>query len=407
MRPIARLIATALLGVAFAGFALVGSGRADSGFDQWVQGFWPTAKAAGISRGIYDAAFRGVTPDPEVLDKAQHQPEFATPIWDYVTKRVSEKRVQMGLDMLQRYRSLLDRVENRYGVDRYTLVAVWGMESYYGQILDDPKIVKNVVRSLATLAYADPSHARFGRQQLVAALKILQHGDISVQGLTGSWAGAMGHTQFIPTTYQAYAVDFDGDGKRDIWNSPADALGSAANYLHKAGWQAGKTWGYEVMLPTKFDYRLAADGKSRPLSEWTRLGVVRARGGPFPRLSDNAVLITPAGSNGPAFLMLRNHYVLKRYNNSTAYALAVGHLADRLMGGGDFVRPWPQAERPLTEEEAIELQRHLAEAGYYNGEIDGKIGPESRKAIRAYQSEQGLVADGFPGLQLLETLRSG
>jgi peptidoglycan lytic transglycosylase B len=407
MRPFVRLFVTVLLSFALAGAALVSTGRADAGFDRWVQSFWPTAKAAGISRAVYDAAFRGVTPDPEVLDKANYQPEFNTPIWQYVVTRVSEKRVTAGREMIARYKSLLDQIERRYGVDRYVVVAIWGMESTYGEVLSDPDVVKNVVRSLATLAYADKRRAKFGRQQLIAALKILQRGDISVAGLTGSWAGAMGHTQFIPTTYEAYAVDFDGDGRRDIWNSPADALASTANYLRKAGWVTGSTWGYEVALPAGFNTKLARDGKSRAISEWMRLGVVRVAGRAFPRPGDKAVLVTPAGGDGPAFLMLRNHYVIKRYNNSTAYSLAVGHLADRLMGGGEFAHPWPNGERPLTQAELEEIQRHLAKAGYYDGEIDGKLGPASREAIRAYQSGRGMTADGFGGLRLLETLRSG
>jgi membrane-bound lytic murein transglycosylase B len=407
MRPSIRLIATLIVAFALAGFAQVSSGRADSGFDRWVDGFWPTAKAAGVSHSVYQAAFRGMSPDPEVLEKAQYQPEFVSPIWDYVTRRVSEKRVAEGQAMLARYSGLLDRIEARYGVDRYTLVAIWGMESFYGDVLDDPTIVKNVVRSLATLAYGDPRRGRFARTQLVAALKILQRGDITPRGMTGSWAGAMGHTQFIPTTYEAYAVDFDGDGRRDIWGSPADALASAANYLKKSGWVSGATWGYEVALPRHFDYRLARDGKSRTIGEWMQRGVTRVEGRAFARPADNAVLVAPAGASGPAFLMLRNHFVIKRYNNSTAYSLAVGHLADRLMGYGDFVHPWPQDDRPLTDAECTELQRHLARAGYYDGEIDGKLGPASFAAIRAYQSGQGLVADGYAGLQLLETLRSG
>ena len=225
--------------------------------------------------------------------------------------------------------------------------------------------------------------------------------------MTGSWAGAMGHTQFIPTTYEAYAVDFDGDGRRDIWNSPADALASAANYLHEAGWVSGTTWGYEVALPQGFNYRLAEDQKSRTVSDWAKLGVVRARGEAFPRPGDKATLIAPAGASGPAFLMLRNHFVIKRYNNSTAYSLAVGYLADRLRGGDAFTRSWPADERLLTADESAELQQHLARAGYYDGEIDGKLGPASRAAIRAFQSGRGLAADGFAGLQLLQTLRSG
>jgi membrane-bound lytic murein transglycosylase B len=396
LRPLAAILI---------GLVLAGSGRADSGFDKWVQDFWPYAHSAGVSRGVYDAAFRGVTPDPEVLKKARYQPEFVTPLWEYVSARVSEKRIAMGRDMLVRYRSLLDQIERRHGVDRHIVVAIWGMESFYGEVLDNPKIVTNVIRSLATLAYADPRRQRFGRQQLVAALKILQRGDITPAGMTGSWAGAMGHTQFIPTTYEAYAVDFDGDGRRDIWNSVADALGSTASYLRVSGWVTGKTWGYEVVLPRDFDYRLANDDTSRTLAEWTRLGAKRANGSSFPRPDDKAELVVPAGAGGPAFLMLRNHFVIKRYNNSTAYSLAVGHLADRLRGGGGFVQPWPTDERSLTADEAAELQRYLARAGYYDGAIDGKIGPMSRAAIRAYQLNAGLVADGFAGLQLLETLR--
>ncbi len=407
MRPLFRLIATVFVGFVLIGATLITSARADAGFDRWVKDFWPTAKSAGVSRTVYDAAFRGVTPDPTVLEKARFQPEFSTPLWDYVEGRVSEKRIGSGREALVRYRSLLDKIESRYGVDRHILVAIWGMESYYGEVLSDPKIVKGVIRSLATLAYADRRRGKFGRQQLVAALKILQRGDISVEGMTGSWAGAMGHTQFIPTTYEAYAVDFDGDGRRDLWNSEADAIGSAANYLSKAGWVAGTTWGYEVALPQDFNYRLAEDENSRPLSEWAKLGVARVHGEGFPRPGDKAVLIAPAGASGPAFLMLRNHFVIKRYNNATAYSLAVGHLADRLRGGGGFAHAWPNGERPLTADESVELQKHLARAGYYEGEIDGKIGPASRAAIRAFQSGRGLIADGFAGLQLLTTLRSG
>ncbi len=405
MRPFVRLLATLVLGLGLFGPGLVASARAD-GFDQWVRDFWPTAKAAGISRATFDAAFSGVRPDPEVLQKANAQPEFNTPLWQYVLTRVSEKRVVAGGEMLQRYSQLLDAIESRYGVDRHIVVAIWGMESTYGEVLSDPTVVRSVVRSLATLAYADKRRAKFGRQQLIAALKILQRGDIGIDGLTGSWAGAMGHTQFIPTTYEAYAVDFDGDGRRDIWNSTADALASTANYLRKAGWVPGATWGYEVTLPRGFNMRLA-DGKNRKISGWSEMGVTRANGRSFPRGSDNAILVTPAGADGPAFLMLRNHFIIKRYNNSTAYSLAVGHLADRLMGGGDFVHPWPNGERTLTQAETEELQRHLAEAGYYQGVIDGKLGPASRDAIRAYQSGRGMNADGFGGLRLLETLRSG
>ena len=407
MRPLTRSFAMLFIGALLAGLMTLAPARADSGFDAWVREFWPTAKAGGISREVYDAAFRGVTPDPEVLEKARFQPEFVQPLWQYVEKRVSDKRIAAGRDMLARHRPLLDQLEGRYGVDGHILVAIWGLESYYGEVLSDPKIVKSVVRSLATHAYGDRRRAKFARQQLVAALRILQRGDIGEAAMTGSWAGAMGHTQFIPTTYEAYAVDFDGDGRRDIWNSPVDALASAANYLHEAGWVSGTTWGYEVALPQGFNYRLAEDQKSRTVSDWAKLGVVRARGEAFPRPGDKATLLAPAGASGPAFLMLRNHFVIKRYNNSTAYSLAVGYLADRLRGGDAFTRSWPADERLLTADESAELQQHLARAGYYDGEIDGKLGPASRAAIRAFQSGRGLAADGLPNLQLLQTLRSG
>jgi membrane-bound lytic murein transglycosylase B len=372
-----------------------------------VRDFWPIASAEGISRATYERAFAGVTPDPEVLEKAQYQPEFVRPLWDYVASAASEKRVATGRAMLAQYKPLLDGIEAHYGVDRHILVAIWGMESSYGEVLHDPKIVKSVVRSLATLAWGDRRRAKFGRQQLIAALKIVERGDISIEGLTGSWAGAMGHTQFIPTTYEAYAVDFDGDGRRDMWNTPTDALASAANYLAKSGWIADNSWGYEVALPPGFDFRLVDREATHTLAEWERLGVRRVRGEAYPRPADKAVLLAPAGANGPAFLLLRNHYVITRYNNATAYALGVGHLADRLRGGEPFVQAWPSSDRPLNREETAELQHHLARFGLYEGAIDGKIGPQSRAAIRAFQSGRGMVADGFAGVQLLEAARSG
>lgn len=402
MRRGLHLIATVLIG-----FLASGPAWADESFDRWVQDFWPVAQAEGISRATYENAFRGVTPDPEVLEKAQFQPEFVKPMWEYVAGAASEKRVATGRDMLAQHSALLDQIEQAYGVDRHILVAIWGMESSYGEVLNDPKIVRSVIRSLATLAWGDKRRARFGRQQLLAALKIAENGDISMDGLTGSWAGAMGHTQFIPTTYQAYAVDFDGDGRRDMWSSPVDALASAGNYLNKSGWVGGKTWGYEVMLPADFDYRLADVETSHALGEWERLGVRRPGGEGFPRQEDKGVLLAPAGASGPAFLLLRNHYVIKRYNNATAYALGVGHLADRLRGGSGFAQGWPNSERPLSRDETAELQGHLTRVGLYQGAIDGKIGPRSRAAIRAFQSGRGLAADGFAGVRLLEALRNG
>ena len=402
MRRSFGLVATALF---IAGLAFPAQAQSQAGFQRWVANFWPNARAAGISRSTYEQGFRGVGLDPAVLEKARYQPEFVRPLWDYVDSAVSEKRLENGKAKLREYSRLLDALERTYGVDRHILVAIWGMESSYGQVLDNPKIVKSVIQSLATLAYADRRRARFGRQQLIAALKILQRGDISPPGLTGSWAGAMGHTQFIPTTYNAYAVDFDGDGRRNIWTSPADALASAAHYLKKSGWVGGKTWGYEVVLPRRFDYRLADGDTTRTLGQWQKLGIRRAGGRSFPRPADRAELLLPGGANGPAFLLLRNHFVIKRYNNATSYALAIGHLADRLRGGGAFAQAWPRSERPLSKTELRELQSQLARTGHYKGSIDGKIGPMSRAAIRAYQVRAGLAADGYAGALLLNRLR--
>jgi len=402
MRRSFGLVAAALF---IAGFTIPAQAQSQTGFQRWVADFWPSARAAGISRSTYERGFAGVRLDPAVLEKARYQPEFVRPLWDYVDSAVSEKRLENGKAKLHQYRVLLDALERSYGVDRHILVAIWGMESSYGEVLDNPKIVKSVIQSLATLAYADRRRARFGRQQLLAALKILQRGDVSPPGLTGSWAGAMGHTQFIPTTYIAYAVDFDGDGRRNIWTSPADALASAAHYLKKSGWVGGKTWGYEVMLPRRFNFQLADGDTTLSLGEWQKLGIRRTGGRSFPRPGDRAELLLPSGANGPAFLLLRNHFVIKRYNNATSYALAIGHLADRLRGGGAFTQAWPRSERPLSEAELRELQGQLARTGHYKGSIDGKIGPMSRAAIRAYQARTGLAADGYAGAMLLNRLR--
>jgi len=269
-------------------------------------------------------------------------------------------------------------------------------------VFEKPDRVKGTIRSLATLAYNGGRLAKYGRQQLVAALKILDRGDVPLSGMVGSWAGAMGHTQFIPTTYQAYAVDFDGDGKRNIWTSVGDALASTASYLNKMGWRTGETWGYEVVLPKGFNLR----AKPRSLAQWERAGVRRANGRGFPRGGDSASLFAPAGASGPAFLLIKNFSVIKRYNNANSYALAVGHLADRLHGYDAFVGQWPWKEPPLSENEKTQLQELLMARGYYSGEIDGNIGSGSREAISAYRQAIGLSDDA--GLQkILQLLQAG
>ena len=376
-------------------------------FEAHKKGLWAQARKKGVSRQTFNRAFEGVVPDPAVLQKAAKQPEFTTPPWVYVTKRVSDRRIGNGQEKLTELKGVLGQIEARYGVDRHVVVAIWGMESSYGFILDNRDIVKPVIQSLSTLAFYGRSKRRrkFGRGQLLAALKILQSGDTIPERMMGSWAGAMGHTQFIPTTYLAYAVDFDGDGRRDIWDNEADALASTAHYLKKSGWQSGKTWGYEVKLPSRFNFGLTGRRNARTLAEWEKLGVVRAGSKGFPRPGDKAWLEAVAGGRGPAFLMLKNFRAIMRYNNSVSYALAVGHLADRLRGGDPFVQPWPEGDRLLARGERKDLQRLLRARGYGISAIDGKIGPNTRKAVRAYQAHLGLVADGFATKDLLDRLR--
>jgi len=376
--------------------------NAEAGFRQWVAGFKATAAKSGVSGAIYDRAFRGIdSADPEVLEKARTQPEFKAPVWDYFDNRVHEQSVTVGRQMAKKYKPWLDKIEARFGVDRNVLLAIWSMESNYGEILKNDKVMRSVVRSLATLAYADKKRAKFARTQLIAALKILQTGDIDESHLQGSWAGAMGHTQFIPTSYLAYAVDMDGNGRRDIWGSVPDALATAANLLRKNGWSAGKTWGYEVSLPAGQKF----PSGTMSLAKWESLGIERASGKPFRNPNDKATLKVPDGRQGPAFLATNNFQVLKRYNNADKYALAVGLLADQIAGYGGLVQDWNRPFTKLSFEEKQELQQRLYESGYYEGKFDGKIGEGSRKAIMMFQERSGLTPDGHPSMEVLKSLR--
>lgn len=403
-RKAARRLTNALAaGLSLAVLFVADNAFADARFRQWVQSFRATAISSGVSANTFERAFRGVTDiDPEVLEKARYQPEFTAPVWDYFDNRVHEQSIAVGRQMAREWKPWLDRIEKAYGVDRHILLAIWSMESNYGEILKNDKVMRNVVRSLATLAYADQKRAKFARTQLIAALKILQTGDIDESHLTGSWAGAMGHTQFIPTSYQAYAVDADGNGKRDIWNSVPDALATAANLLRKNGWQTGKTWGYEVALPSS-----KLPGGSLTLSKWESLGVRRANGKPFRNGGDKAELKVPDGRAGPAFLATKNFFVLKAYNNADKYALAVGLLADEIAGYGGLVRDWNRPFTKLSFAEKQELQKRLSAHGYYDGKFDGKIGDGSRKAIKAFQAQAGLTQDGHPSMEVLSRLRGG
>ncbi|GLQ77122.1 lytic transglycosylase [Mesorhizobium huakuii] len=378
-----------------------GPAFADAGFRQWVASFRATAIAGGVSGAVYDQAFSSIKePDPVVLEKARTQPEFTAPAWDYFDNRVHDQSVAVGQQMAKKWKPWLDKIEARFGVDRYILLAIWSMESNYGEILKRDDIMRNVIRSLATLGYGDPKRSKYARTQLVAALKILQTGDIDESHLMGSWAGAMGQTQFIPTSYQHYAVDMDGNGKRDIWNSIPDALATSANLLKKNGWQAGKTWGYEVAIPAG-----KLPGGSKTLAQWQALGVVRASGKPFKNLTDKATLKVPDGRGGPAFLMIRNFSVIKAYNNADKYALAVGLLADEIAGGSGLVQDWKRPFTKLTFEERQELQKRLSQHGLYDGKFDGKIGDGTKTAIMTYQAKVGLTQDGYPSMEVLKWLR--
>lgn len=394
--------ALTLAGMSFVLLAPASSAFADAGFRQWVANFRATAVQNGVSGKVYDAAFRGITDiDPVVLEKARYQPEFTAPAWDYFDNRVHDESIATGREMARKWKPWLDRIEQRFGVDRHVLLAIWSMESNYGKILERQDVMRNVVRSLATLGYADQKRAKFARTQLIAALKILQTGDIDESHLTGSWAGAMGHTQFIPTSYQAYAVDMDGNGRRDIWSSVPDALATAANLLRKNGWQSGRTWGYEVALPAGRKFPAG----SLSIDKWQALGVTRASGKPFRNGSEQAVLKLPGGREGPAFLVIKNFSVIKRYNNADKYAFAVGLLADQIAGYGELVRDWDRPFTKLSFEERQELQQRLSEYGYYSGKFDGKIGEGSKAAIMAFQARAGLTQDGHPSMEVLKWLR--
>jgi membrane-bound lytic murein transglycosylase B len=397
MRPIRFLCAT-LVAVAVA----VSPATAQTP-KQWVEAFWPTAKAAGVKRTTYDRALGNFTPDPDVLKRASAQAEFNMAVWNYMDQMVSDERISEGTSALKTNADLLQRIENRYGVDRYTVLAIWGMESHYGAVLKNPKLFKQTIPSLATLAYSGGRLAKFGRQQLIAALKIIQRGDVTPEAMTGSWAGAMGQTQFIPTTFEAFAVDFDGDGHRNIWTSEADALASAANYLRESGWQSGATWGYEVTIPGGYDIKKTSE---RTLGSWADQGVVRVGGKSFPRPREKARLYLPNGRAGPAFVILKNFAVIKHYNNANTYALAVGHLSDRLRGGEPFVGEWPEHEKPFSIEEGERLQAYLTTAGYYSGPIDGNLGSGSRQAIRDFQRKLGMNPDGVATRDLLRRLEA-
>lgn len=369
-------------------------------FTAWRAGFRSRAIAQGISPATFDAAFAGVGVNAEVMRLDGKQAEFTKPIWDYLDSAASPTRVATGRQKAQDLGSPLEAIQARYGVDGDAVLAIWGMETNYGANRGSIPVIE----SLATLAY-EGRRQSFAEEQLIDALRILQSGDVAPPAMLGSWAGAMGHTQFIPSSYLSYAVDFNGDGRRDVWsNDPTDALASAANYLRRSGWVLGQPWGLEVHMPPGFDFSTADASNRKPVSAWNKIGVRLMDGRPLPDHGP-AAIIAPAGARGPTFAVYQNFYVIKRYNNATSYAMGVGHLADKIGGGADFRAPWPRDQRELSRSEKIELQQRLMAAGYNTGSTDGVIGPDTMQAIRSYQVSNGMTPDGYASDALLQKLR--
>ncbi|MBP7243433.1 lytic murein transglycosylase [Amaricoccus sp.] len=368
------------------------------GFDAWVAGFRGRALAQGIAPATFERAFAGAGFLPAVIERDRKQTEFTRTLEDYLAIAASEERVGKGRAALARYRPTLDAIEARFGVESNVVVAVWGLESFYGE----RQGTAPVISSLATLAY-EGRRGSFFESQLVAALRIVQNGDIAPERMTGSWAGAMGHTQFIPTTFLAYAVDFTGDGRRDIWSAdPTDALASAANYLAKSGWRRGQPWGVEVRLPSGFSGPLGR-GTTRSPSAWAAAGVRGVDGRPVPDYGPASILQPQPG--GPGFMVFPNFGVILRYNNSVNYAIGVGHLSDRLAGGAPVQGSFPPDANGLTIADRRELQRRLTAAGFDTQGADGVIGDNTRTAISAWQAQQGYSVTGEPSQQILAALR--
>ncbi|HXF87287.1 MAG TPA: lytic murein transglycosylase [Xanthobacteraceae bacterium] len=360
----------------------------------FLEQLWRDAQKQGITRATFDLAFKGITPDPRIMPITRRQPEYGKPAGEYVNSIASPARIKAGLRKAEEWRTTLDAVEKKYRVERWILLAIWGMETSYGAVKDK----WDVIRSLATLAHNNYRHPYF-RNELLVALRILQEGHITRDRFLGSWAGAMGQTQFMPSNFFDFAVDFSGDGRRDIWTNVPDVLASTANYLQKEHWQYGLPWGFEVTVPQGFDYR-----RSRAsFAEWTKLGLRRADGAAFPASGDG-ILFFPTGVPGPAFIVTKNFDVIKEYNHSDVYALAVGHLADRMRGMGPIRAAWPPHATQLSRDDRIALQKRLAELGHKVNNFSAHIDFDLRDSIRAEQVKFGMLPDGHPTPELLERL---
>jgi lytic murein transglycosylase len=396
-----RLSGALLLGLSFTAGVVVmalpvqAQEASQAGFQRFVQGLWPEAKARGIFQATFNEAFQGVEPDAKIIALTKKQSEFVRPIWDYINGSISNERLKRGRDMAAEWSKTLAAVEKTYGVPRSVVLGVWGMETNYGSFTGSIY----AIRALSTLAYTG-YRPDFFREELLTALQILQQGHVDRSRMLGSWAGAMGQTQFMPSSFMKYAVDGNGDGMRDIWSSVPDAMASTANYLRQQGWEPGLPWGFEVQLPKGFDFRYLKQN----FAQWQTLGLRRIDGKAMPRAGE-ATLFLPGGAGGPAFLVTKNYDVIKTYNSSDAYAMGVAHLGDRLMGGQPIQAAWPK-EPMLDKDQRQELQERLARLGFYEGNTDGKFGSKTRDAVRNFQLRRGLIPDGYADYAVLRELRA-
>jgi membrane-bound lytic murein transglycosylase B len=397
-----RLCGALILGLSFtaspgaAGSPAYAQDATSPEFQRFVYGLWPLAKARGISRATFDEAFRGVEPDSKIIALTKKQSEFVRPIWDYISGAISAQRLDRGQQVASEWSNTLDAVERAYGVPRSVVLGVWGMETNFGSFTGSIY----AVRALATLAYTR-YRGDFFKEELLTALQILENDHVDRAKMLGSWAGAMGQTQFMPSSFMKYAVDGNRDGVRDIWASVPDALASTANYLREKGWEPGLPWGFEVRIPEGFDFRNLRQG----FASWSNLGLRRADGKAMPR-SGEATLFLPGGATGPAFLVTANYDVIKAYNSSDAYAMGVAYLGDRLMGGSPIQGKWPKDEPTLDKDQRQELQKRLSGLGLYGGDSDGKLGSKTRDAVRNFQLGRGLTPDGYADLAVLRELRA-
>jgi membrane-bound lytic murein transglycosylase B len=392
----ALCLGVAVFGAAGAGPTWAQSEQTEGDFRRFVEGLWPEAKARGVSRATFDEAFRGIVPDAKIVALTKKQSEFVRPIWDYLNGAVSAQRLERGRQVASEWSDTLAAMERTYGVPRSVVLGVWGMETNFGSFVGSI----DTVRALATLAYTR-YRGEFFRDELLAALQILQQDHIDRSEMVGSWAGAMGQTQFMPSSFLKYAVDGNRDGRRDIWSSVPDALASTANYLRQQGWQPGLPWGFEVELPEGFDFRNFRQG----FGSWSKLGLRRMDGKALPQRGE-ATLYLPGGADGPAFLLTDNFAVIKSYNSSDAYAMGVAHLGDRLLGGAPIQGDWPVSQAQLDRDQRQELQKRLVSLGLYTGETDGKLGSKTREAVRNFQLRRGLVPDGYADPAVLRELRA-